>query len=233
MKTITLIFLSVFCFISAFGNPSGDERTENRTARDFSSVKVSTGIDLFLTMGDAEAVKVVADENIIDNIKTEVENGTLKIYVKNRPFSWNWNRTQKVYVTLKKLENLDASSGSDVISENTLKGKSIRISSSSGSDVKLKLEYEEVHMDSSSGSDASLSGTCKELVASSSSGSDINAQDLRSQNCHVSVSSGADAVVYVSEELEADASSGGDIRYLGNPKTKNINESSGGDVASR
>ncbi len=233
MKTISFIFLSVFCFCSIFTVSAGDEKTQIRNARDFSSVKVSAGIDLFLTMGDAESVKVVADNEIIDNIITEVEEGTLKIFVKNRPFSWNWNRTQKVYVTLKTLEKLDASSGSDVVSENLLKGNKIRISSSSGSDVKLNLEYDEVQMDSSSGSDAALSGTCRVFVAHSSSGSDINAPELRSKTCHVSVSSGADAVVFASEELEADASSGGDVRYLGNPKTKDINESSGGDVASK
>jgi len=36
--------------------------------------------------------------------------------------------------------------------------------------------------------------------------------------------------VNVSEELYANASSGGDVKYSGNPKKKDIHESSGGDV---
>jgi hypothetical protein len=233
MKTSSSFLLSMFfLFLISFAS-SGAEKTENRSIRDFSSIKVSAGIDLFLTMGDAESVKVVADEEIIDNIKTEVEGGTLKIYVKSKPFFLNWNKTRKVYVSFKRLVDLDASSGSDVVSENTLKGSKINISSSSGSDVNLKLEYDEIQVHSSSGSDAELSGSCNVLTASSSSGSNISAPELRSKVCHVDVSSGADAVVYVSDELNADASSGGDVRYLGNPKTKNINESSGGDVTAK
>jgi hypothetical protein len=233
MKKLPLILLSLFLLSFNEFSIAGSEKTEDRKLSGFSSVKVSSGIDLFLSMGDAESVKVVADEDIIDNVKTEVENGTLKIYMKFKGFNLNWNRTHKVYVALKSLENLDASSGTDVIAENVMKGNRIKISASSGSDVKLKLEYDDIQIDSSSGSDAELTGTCNTLKASSSSGSNITAPDLKSKKCHVSASSGADAVVYVSEELEADASSGGDVRYLGIPRSKNINESSGGDVTGK
>ena len=49
-----------------------------------------------------------------------------------------------------------------------------------------------------------------------SAGSDVNSQGLLSLN-----------------ELDLDASSGGDITYSGNPKTKDINKTSGGDVHGR
>ncbi|NOY95725.1 MAG: DUF2807 domain-containing protein, partial [Chlorobi bacterium] len=51
--------------------------------------------------------------------------------------------------------------------------------------------------------------------------------------CRVEVSSGSDASVYVTNELYARASSGGDIRYSGNPEHKDIRESSGGDIYKR
>jgi len=233
MKKMSFILFSLLFFSFQENVFAGTEKTEIRQITGFSSVKVSSGIDLYLTMGDAETVKVVADEEIIDNIKTEVENGTLKIFTKNSPFNWNFNKTRKVYVALKTLENLNASSGADVVSENLLKGNRLNISASSGSEVKLNIEYREVQLDSSSGSDAELSGSCHFFKASSSSGSDIAAPGLLSKVCHVNVSSGADAVVYASDELKANASSGGDVRYLGNPKSKNIDESSGGDVTAK
>jgi len=233
MKRIMLILSSILIIsLNQFAS-AGTDKTEIRNHSGFTSVKVSSGIDLFLTMGDAESVKVVADGEIIDRIKTEVENGTLRIYFKSTSLNWNFNKKRQVYVTLKSLVNLDASSGSDVVSENLLKGNTIEVSVSSGSDVKLNLEYQEIRIDSSSGSDAELSGSCNNLKAESSSGSDIDATGLKSKNCQVNVSSGADAIVFVTDELKANASSGGDIRYLGNPGSKDINESSGGDVAAK
>lgn len=231
MKTITSLIFSILLLLSSGFGSFGTEKTEVRNLSGFSSINVSTGIDLFITMGNVESVKVVADDDIIDQLKTEVEDGTLKIYMKSRSlFSWNWNKVRKVYVQLKTLEKLDASSGSDVVSENTLRGSKIAISTSSGSDVKLDLVYDEIKIDSSSGSDAELSGECNLLEAHSSSGSDIDAADLESKVCHASASSGADAVVNASDEIHADASSGADIRYIGNPANKDLNESSGGDV---
>jgi len=227
--SILLVVIILGSNIQSFAFSS--EKTENRNLKDYNSIKVSSGIDLYLRMGETEEVKVVADGDIIDKVITEVKDGTLKIYMKQNN-NWNWGTTKsrKVYVSVKTLERLDASSGSDVNSENTLTGESLKVSASSGSDVNIDIHYKNFSLDTSSGSDARISGKTKHFEAESSSGSDIKAQDLESVICKVSVSSGSDATVNVSDELYANASSGGDVRYYGNPQVKDINESSGGDV---
>jgi len=227
--SIVLIAIVLGANIQAFAFSS--EKTEIRNLKDFHAIQVSSGIDLYLRMGETEEVKVVADSDIIDKVITEVKDGTLKIYMKQNN-NWNWGTTKarKVYVSVKELERLDASSGSDVKSENILTGESLEVKASSGSDVNLDIHIKNFSLDTSSGSDAQLSGKTKNFEASASSGSDIKAQDLESVICKVSVSSGSDATVNVSDELYANASSGGDVRYYGNPQVKDINESSGGDV---
>jgi len=214
------------------------EKSDNRNVRNFDAVKVSSGIDLYISMGDNESVKVVADDDIIEDVKTEVRGGTLHVYMKNNNswvniFNWGNSTSRKVYVTARELKSIEASSGSDVKSENTLKGDALKVHASSGSDVILEVVYKEVSLSSSSGSDARLSGKAKYFKASSSSGSDINARNLEAQVCRVSVSSGADATVTATDELKANASSGGDVRYYGSPSVVDINESSGGDVSGR
>jgi len=208
------------------------EKTETRNLKDFNSIKVSTGIDLYLRMGETEEVKVVADDEIIDKIITEVNDETLNIYMKQNNGWNNWGTTKprKVYVSVKELVELTASSGSDVNSESTLNGENLKVKASSGSDVNLDIHYKNFTLNTSSGSDAKISGKTKNFEAEASSGSDIKAQDLESVICKINVSSGSDAIVNVTEELYAKASSGGDVRYYGNPQIKDINESSGGDV---
>ncbi len=236
MKTfskLSILFIAIILGANMQAVAFSSDKTENRNLNDFNAIKVSAGIDLYLRMGDTEEVKVVADSDIIDKIITEVKDGTLKIYMKqNNNWNWNWGsmKSRKVYVSVKELERLDASSGSDVNSENTLTGERLEVKASSGSDVNLDIYYKNFSVDTSSGSDARISGKTKNLKADASSGSDIKAQDLESVICKVSVSSGSDATVNVSDELYAKASSGGDVRYYGNPQVKDINESSGGDV---
>lgn len=231
MKTIKLF--TIILFVAAcFQAINANAERQTRQISGFHGVSVSSGIDLYLTQKNAEEVFVEAESDDINKIITEVEGGVLKIYIKEKSwFNLNWNtKPRKVYVSFITLDKIEASAGSDVISQGQFKLDRIKIDASSGSDVKLELEANEISVGSSSGSDISLKGTAINFQADASSGSDIDAGDLQTKNCNASVSSGSDVKVNVSEKLDANASSGGDIVYYGNPKIKDINKSSGGDV---
>lgn len=232
MKTIklfALLFIVIALFIS---NSLQAEGRQKRQLSGFHGVSVSSGIDLYLTQKNVEEVAVEADSDDLDKIITKVEGGILKIYMKkNSWFNMDWNNhKRKVFVSFMELDKLDASAGSDVSSEGLLKLKELDMDASSGSDIKLELEAEKLIVESSSGSDIQVKGKVNELQASASSGSDIDASELQAKKCSASVSSGSDIRVFVTDELDANASSGGEISYTGNPKSKDINESSGGDV---
>ncbi len=230
LKTLFILILVAAIGINSTYAGNSDE-TEIRKVKNFNAIKVSAGIDLYITMGETEEVKIVADDDIIDKLITEVKDGTLRIYMKdNNWFNWSVRGSRKAYVTVKELVAISASSGSDVKSENTLKGESLKVKASSGSDVEIDIFYKNFLLDTSSGSDAKVSGKVKTFKAEASSGSDIKARNLESTICKVRASSGSDITVSVSGELYAKASSGADIRYYGNPDIRDIDESSGGDI---
>jgi hypothetical protein len=231
MKTIKLFAFILFGTSFMLANPVQASR-ETRQVSEFHGISVSSGIDLYLTQKNAEEVVVEADSDDIDKIITEVEGGILKIYIKQKSWmNWNWNSDpRKVYVSFKTLDRLDASAGSDVESKSVLKLDKLKLDASSGSDVELEVKANELSIDSSSGSDIEIKGSTEYLDVSASSGSDIDAGELKTKKCRANTSSGSDIRINVSEELDANANSGGDISYSGNPAQKNINESSGGDV---
>lgn len=239
MKTLKLFALILFSLAllqnGLLQAAKSTDGRQNRQIKGFHGISVNTGIDLYLTQKNSEEVTVEADSEDLDKIITTVEGGTLKIYVKEKSwFNLKWNRTPpKVYVSFINLNKLDASAGSDVFSEGLLRFGKLDLDASSGADIKLELEAKELKVETSSGSDITLKGETVLLEAHASSGSDIDAGDLHAKKCLASVSSGSDIRVHVTDELDAKASSGGDIVYSGNPKTKDINESSGGDVRGR
>lgn len=237
MKTAkNLIILFLFTVFSAHSfATTGNEISKTRNVKNFNAIKVSSGIDLFITMGNRETLKIEADEEDLEDITTEVKNGTLHIYMKRRNnwFDWGFNQTVRVFVTVKNLEEIDASSGSDVESENTLKGDRLDVEASSGSDVKLDVYYKTLTLDTSSGSDARISGKVKTFIAEASSGSDIKARELETVISKLKASSGSDINVTVTDEIYAKASSGSDINYYGNPQIRDTDSSSGGDVHQR
>jgi hypothetical protein len=176
---------------------------------------------------------VESDNDDLDDLVTEVKDGTLRIYIKKRPFNLNFRNSYKVHVTAKILVSLDASAGSEAKSQNLLQGTECSISASSGSEIHLEVNYDKLKLESSSGSEISMSGKSKHVDVSVSSGSEIDASGLEAGVVYVDASSGGEARVNASAELHANASSGGDIEYSGSPGTVDINKSSGGHISKK
>jgi hypothetical protein len=211
---------------------SNAETRQNRPVDSFSAIKVSAGIDLYLEPGTREKVEVVGEQRDMDEIITEVKNGTLHVYRKGKfGFNFNFHNNVEVFVTATTLNGLDASSGSEVKSTGTFRGSECRISASSGSEVSLNLEYDKLMADSSSGSEIHLQGKTGKLSVSVSSGSEIKAYELTAGVVQADASSGGEACVNAVSELHANASSGGDINYKGKPQVLDVDKSSGGSVS--
>ena len=210
--------------ISGNGNVVNDQRMPNDT---FNQIEVSRGLDVYLTQGNTEIIEVEADENLQEIIITEVRNNVLEIYADE---NIRHSQSKKVFVTFKNVTSISSSSGSDVFSTNTITSDNLELKTSSGSDMELNIETESVSCDSSSGSDLKVSGTTNKLYAEASSGSDINAGNLTAESSHVKASSGADITVNTSKELIAKASSGGDIKYYGDPEKVSASDGVSGSI---
>lgn len=234
-KIIAVLFLATIttsCVIDGFNRIKGNRNVtvENRrVSNDFTKIKVSNGLDVYITEGNSVKVTVEADENLHEVIRTEVRNGVLKIYSERN--IWR-AKSQKVYITTHQLEGIKATSGSDVYSENTLTGNAMEVETSSGADMSLRLDVNSVTSHSSSGSGLKLTGNATNYTASASSGSSTKSYGLKSKEVTVKASSGADIDVYAMESIDARASSGGDVDYRGNPKRVNKKSSSGGSISS-
>lgn len=233
-KTIAILFIaSIFtsCGVDVFNRVSGNRNvvTKQRKANDdFTGIKVSTGIDLYLSQGNKNKITVEADENLHDIIITEVVDGVLKVY--SEKSIWR-AKARKVYVTVKKLNSIKATSGSDVYGEDIIKTDEISIYATSGADIRITVDAISVETNSTSGSDIKISGKSKNHASSATSGASIDAYHLKSKNVIAKATSGADINIYASEKLDAKATSGGDIDFKGNPTKVNKRSSSGGDVS--
>lgn len=235
-KTIAILCIATIftsCGVDMFNRINGDRNvvTKQRKANDnFTGIKVSTGIDLYVSQGNSNKITVEADENLHDIIITEVEDGILKVYSDKN--IWR-AKARKVYVTVVNLNSLKATSGSDVYGEDTIKTDEISISATSGADIRISVDATSVETKSTSGSDIKISGTTTNHVSSATSGASIYAYNLQSKNVLAKATSGADIDVYASEKLDARATSGGDIDFKGNPTQVNKKSSSGGDVSKK
>lgn len=228
MKTLKTIFailtLSLVACIS-----DAQETTQVRNVTNFSGIDVSEGIKVELTYGNKEFVEVSADKEYIDKVMTELNGDELDIYIKGN--NWKgWKKHILVKVTAKTIKSIDVSSGASLTTQNLLESETLKMSASSGANMKVAFKAPNVKCSASSGASASLKGAAKFLNTQASSGAGIDAMDVVAMQVNADVSSGAHIKVHAEKELEADASSGGSLKYSGNPKMVDIDKSSGGSV---
>ncbi len=229
-KIIGVVLLCGVLFSSCLF--SGNIVEEERTVEAFTGIKSCCGIDVYIAEGNSSTIRVEADDAIIDNIVTEVTDSVLNISYRNdtnEKFSWGMKK-MSVYVTAQDLTLIDASSASDVRSEGELNAKDIEINANSAADIFLELEAENVTCRANSGSDITLIGTASSANISAASGANIRMKEMIVNKAVVDASSGSDVDIWVKEEIEANASSGSDINYYGNPPHAKVSPSSGADI---
>jgi hypothetical protein len=218
-------FLIVACIgISAlaFG-----QQTESRNIGSFRGVKVAEGIDVYLKKGDKEALRLEVKGVEPSAVITEISGDYLKIHMKEGRYK---DRTVKVYVTYVKLEKLSASSAANIFAEGVVKAKDLTLSASSAATIDIEVDAETIDAGASSAADIELKGKAGELNVNVSSAGEVDAYDLVSEKVEVQASSAGSAKVQAIREIKANASSGGSIRYRGNPDRSNTHSSSGGSV---
>ena len=236
MKTSTksfiiLVFLNL-CFSSIYAQTT----EEIRNISNFKGIHVSSGIDLYIKQGSIESVKIVADKDKMEKIKTEKEGDVLKIFAGSKKgwfnfeFDWSNRKTVKVYVTVKNLNSIAATGGSDVFSEGKLDLIKLDVKATGGSDIKLEVDTDELTCETTGGSDVILSGTATVFKASSTGGSDLKASKLRSNYCSVSSTGGSDAYVWAEKEISISATGGSDVYHKGGARVVKSSSTGGSDI---
>ena len=222
--------------LTAFAQDTKVINDANATTRSlngsFTAISVSSGIDLYLSHGNEESLAVSAsDQKHMDRFKTEVVNGTLKIYYDNKGVTWkSENRKLKAYVSFKTLQRLNVSAGSEAVVNGSINADDFIVDVSSGAYFKGTINAKTISADVSSGASINISGKSDTLKVDVSSGAEFKGYDLVTDYCDASASSGAGVRVTINKELNAKASSGGDIHYKGAALIRDIKTSGGGSV---
>lgn len=222
MKKSWALILIVFFFFNAAA-----QQTEERDLEAFTGVKAAEGVDVFLTKGDKERAKVEVTGTDPSNVITEISGSYLKVHMKDGRYR---SVDAKVYVTYVDLDKLSASSAGSIFSEGTIKTRLMDISASSAGSVEISIEANSIEVSSSSAGDVELKGKATRINIDASSAGEIDAYDLEAEEVDARASSAGSVKIHAKESLQAHASSGGSIRYRGNPDRSNTNSSSGGSV---
>ncbi len=193
---------------------SGVSKTESRSVAEFNEVDVSHAIKLDLEVGPAASLEIIADDNILPHVKTEVSGKTLKVRI-NR--SMNTSLGVKVKATTPRLESLDGS-GASTIAISGVDAGNFRLDLSGASSCKMSGKSDEMKVSLSGASRCTMTGSVGQMTIDCSGASQFSAGDVTAHSVKANLSGASTANVAVSDELLVTASGASKLRYVGTPE---------------
>ncbi len=220
-----LPFILFACIQGVKGN--GQVEREVRSIEHFESLEISGFFDVYIRQGDSPDLEVVADENLLELIRHEVEAGELKVWI-----SEDIRKAEKmeIYITYTHLSEINLSGAIDLDSKGVIENDEFSIDISGATDAKIALNVNHLNVDVSGAAELWLSGKAYEFDADISGAVDLDAYELETREIDMDLSGAGSAKLWVTEKLDAEVSGAGSIRYKGNPKSISKDISGAGSI---
>ncbi len=189
---------------------SGDLETRELDLDTFTELELGGAFDINVTIGDEQKVEVTIDDNLWDNLVTDVRRGTLEL-------DWDENCRPdddcEVNIVVTELEAM------------TIKG--------AGDVAITDFRGERFEFDLYGAGDLVMDGEVDELAINISGAGDIDTRDLIAREVDVTISGAGNAEVHVTESLEGRVSGVGNLTYYGDPEHKRTRVSGIGNIRQR
>ncbi len=214
-------------------------------------ISVSTGIQATLIKSNKnEVVLQAASSGQLNRMEAKIDHGVLVVRIKrNSNFQNSKSLKATIYIN-SNLESIDLSSAASLaikepwtlqhlainlssaasLKSDILTANKINLDLSSSASFTGALKAKELSIDASSASSVQISGSCTLLNIDANSSANINLAKLSAKTVVANARSAAKIQTHVTESLNADASTGANIQYTGQPKTSNFEKSTGGNI---
>ena len=222
MKKLLIAFfalLSINSFAQKWKTIKGDGqlKTESREVSAFTSLSSSGSMNVNITYGNSNSVKVEADENLLPYIETTVTDG--KLYIKTAT-DVNIKSSLKMTVTVSmmKVNSLQLSGSGNVDGDGAFTSdQKTDISVSGSGNIKLGFDtFKDIDLSVSGSGDISLKGNNTNTITAHISGSgNIDCSNLNTNDADAHISGSGNVKVYARNSITARINGSGNVFYKG------------------
>jgi hypothetical protein len=212
---------------------NGNNITIERNTDKYEGVSVSGWFDVDLISGEEGSITLQGEENLLEYIITEVQDGNLVIKTEkgvNLKTS-SWKSEIRITVPVESISSVTMSGSGDIVGKTKIKSDKFNTAMSGSGDITLDIETRSLSATMSGSGDITLRGRTSDFEATISGSGDIEAYDLEADHVNATVSGSADIQVTANKSITARVSGSGDISYRGNPEKVNTKTSGSGDIS--
>ena len=232
MKKTFILSLSVLALAGAIAQEKKKETLEGNgkmVTRDvavssFETLKASGFYELKLSQDNRETVKIEADENLHEYFTVRNEGNQLVIDMKKlEGKNFKSKSKMKVYVTFKKLKQMELSTVGNVASEEQLSFDELEMKNKSVGNVDLKLNARKLDLQNTSVGNLTLSGRADEAKVKNTGVGELEAGNFVVQNMNIENTGVGSAEVNAEKDLKVKDSFLGKVQNKGKATVRKMN----------
>jgi hypothetical protein len=234
-KILTFGVAVVIGMMLACGNAvsgSGNIITENRTVSNFDKISLEGSGQLTLIQGETESLTIVAEDNILPLLESEVRDRTLYLGTKENS-SFITTEPIRYTVTMIDISGLSVAGSADIVAA-VVDAVNLVIDVSGSGEINIgQLTADTLTASISGSANMVIAGEIDSQDVTVSGSGDYEAGELDSNGADVTVDGSGKAVVWVNQSLTANVSGSGNIEYFGTPDTVIENIDGSGEIVSQ
>ena len=205
-------------FLEDFEKGNGEIVIEKRSTGDFDGLSIAGNFEVILEKSDQPNVEINTDENLLDFIDTEVRAGILSVTQEKKLISKSKIR---IIINYQELNEIRAMGAALIKNEDYLIAEDLEIVLEGAGAADLKIISDKLKVELSGAGVISLAGEVREQELNLMGAGKLEAFDLDSEECDVSVGGLGGAEIYVTGKLNAIIEGVGSIKYDGQPQDIN------------
>jgi Putative auto-transporter adhesin, head GIN domain len=200
---------------------------QTRTIEAFTGLDVSDNIEVEITQDSTHSLVVSAPERVLDRIKTEVVDGTLRIYTDK----FMLNQPIKITLSTDSMHSIKASGAAQISTTAPFNATRLYVELSGASHGNLDFAVKGMSQFKLSGaSNIDVNGSTAQLEVDASGASDYNGDSFTSLSSRAESSGASNINLHASKKIQADASGTSNIDCTGSPATIIKNESGAANI---
>ena len=188
---------------------SGNIISESRELNNFTSIILLGSIDVNIKTSESNNCVVVADDNLIPYIKTEVVNNKLNISLNE-----SYSSEDKLVVNI-----------------NTPNYDEVSLSGSGNINI-LDFKNNNLSLNISGSGNITGNGEVEILVVKINGSGNLMSKEIKSKSATITINGSGDGEVFASDSISAKINGSGNIKYFGNPENVDSIINGSGDIIS-
>ena len=198
---------------------SGVITTKSRSVSGFDAVQIDGAGDLIITQGESESLEIQAEDNIIDELTSEVQDSRLVLGYRDNFLRHQIIPTERITYTLTVVDLSEVTiNGAADMDIEAIETESLSLIINGAGNITVdQITADRLNVEISGTATIEVEGQVSQQFVSIEGAGNFKAGDLQTSESSIEIAGLGNATVWATETLDISIDGGGNVRYYGSP----------------